>query len=253
MIKLVTCTWGYSDTFPIQGTVLYRSFIRNNPEENFVHFHYNRGAYYAEEQQYLTRMGTQAEYILFKIELLKKSVEELETDYLVFADATDVFCTDNIEHLPKVFDLEKHIVFSGERNDWPKQNMISHWENYPGYKQHDLANRTFLNSGVQLAKKEKYLELLNSCLEKFCVHNITGHGGDQGVYTWHYNTQEEPKIILDYSKSFAWSTYDSNIEEFYKTGNKVACKNFGTTPVFIHDNGTNYGGQRFASRFGLES
>ena len=253
MIKLVTCTWGHSNSFPIESTMLYQSFVNRNPVENFVHFHYNRGAYYAEEQKYLARMGTQAEYILFKIELLKSSVENLETDYLVFADATDVFCTDNIDHLPKLFDLEKYIVFSAERNDWPKQNMITHWENYVGYRNDDLANRTFLNSGVQLAKKEKYLELLNSCLGRFCVHNVTGHGGDQGVYTWHYNTQEEPKIILDYAKVFAWSTYDSNIEEFHKSGNKVFCNKYGTAPLFIHDNGTNYGGQKFVARFGLES
>ncbi len=253
MIKLVTCTWGYSTDFPITGTMLYRSFTKCNPAENFVHFHYNRGAYYLEEQDYVGRMGTQAEYILFKIKCLKESIESLETDHLVFADATDVFCTDSIDHLPKVFDLEKYVVFSGERNDWPKQNMIAHWENYPGYRPYDLQHRTFLNSGIQLAKKEKYLELLTSCLEKFCTGNTTGHGGDQGVFTWHYNTQEEPKIILDHAKIFAWSTYDSNIEEFHKSGNKIICNHYGTAPTFIHDNGTNYGGQKFVSRFGLEA
>ena len=252
MIKLVTCTWGFCNSFPIQDTMLYRSFVKNNSPENFVHFHYSRGAYYLEEQDYTGRMGSQAEYILFKIKLLKESIENLETDYLVFADATDVYCTDNIDHLPKLFNLENYIVFSAERNDWPKQNMIAHWENYPGYNQHDLANRTFLNSGVQLAKKSKYLELLQSCLDKYCSQSVTGYGGDQGVYTMHYNTKSEPKIILDYAKIFAWSTYDSNIAEFHKSQNKVVCNNYGTQPIFLHDNGTNYGGQKFIAKFGLE-
>jgi hypothetical protein len=232
--------------------MLYRSYVKHNTAEHFAHFHYNRGAFYLEEQDFVGRMGTQAEYILFKIKLLKDSIESLETDYLVFADATDVYCTGIIDHLPSVFDLDKYVVFSAERNDWPKQNMIAHWEGYPGYSQNDLMNRTFLNSGVQLAKKEKYLELLNSCLDKFCLGNTTGHGGDQGVYTWHYNTQEEPKILLDYAKIFAWSTYDSNVDDFHKSGNRIICNKFGTAPLFIHDNGTNYGGQRFVQKFGLE-
>jgi hypothetical protein len=253
MIKLVTCTWGHSNSFPIESTMLYQSFVNRNPVENFVHFHYNRGAYYLEEQQYLQRMGVQAEYIMFKIELLRKSVAELETDYLIFADATDVFCTDSIEHLPKIFDLDKNIYFSAERNDWPKANMITHWENYINYGPEDRANRTFLNSGVQLAKKEKYLELLDSCLARFCVHNVTGHGGDQGVFAWHYNMVPEPRIMLDYSMAFAWSTYDSNPDEFYGKNNKVYCAKTGISPVFIHDNGTNYGGQKFVSRFGLQA
>jgi hypothetical protein len=253
MIKLVTCTWGYTPSYPIEQSMLYKSYTKHNPPENFAHFHYNRGAFYAEEQAYLQRMGTQAEYIMFKIELLKKSVEELETDYLVFADATDVFCTGNISHLPNLFDLEKYVVFSAERNDWPKQNMISHWENYAGYKQHDRENRYFLNSGVQLAKKEKYIQLLRSCLERFCVHNVKGHGGDQGVFTWHYNTQEEPKIILDYAKVFAWSTYDSNQVDYHESNKRLVCNQYGTCPLFIHDNGTNYGGQRFVQKFNLDS
>jgi hypothetical protein len=78
MIKLVTCTWGYSTDFPITNSMLYRSYVKHNTAEHFAHFHYNRGAFYLEEQDFVGRMGTQAEYILFKIKLLKDSIESLD-------------------------------------------------------------------------------------------------------------------------------------------------------------------------------
>lgn len=251
MIKLITSTWGNGSSYNVENTVTYRTFAKYNNPENFVAFHFNRGNYYLEEVDYGSRMGVQAEYILYKIDLLREKVRDLETDYIIFCDANDVTCCGQIEKCIDLFDLDNKIVFSAERNDWPKPDKVAGWENYRNYNEWDRHNRMYLNSGVQLAKKSKYLELLDSCMENFVQHNYQGAGGDQGAFTWHYNMIEEPKIQLDYANIFALSTYDSNIDDYCKNGDRIYSKKYGTSPYFIHDNGTNYGGQKFAARFGL--
>jgi hypothetical protein len=251
MIKVITSTWGHTPQYNIENTITYRSFIKYNNPENFVNFYFGRGIYHAEEIDYGTRLGVQAEYILYKIDLLREKVEQLDTDYIIFCDANDVCCCGPIEKALDLFDLDNLIVFSAERNDWPKADKIAHWENYRNYHPWDRQNRMFLNSGVQLAKKSKYLELLNSCMENFVKHNIQGHGGDQGVFAWHYNMIDEPKIKLDYANIFALSTYDSTIDDYYRVEDKIYSKKFGTSPLFLNDNGSGYGGQRFAQRFML--
>jgi hypothetical protein len=251
MIKVITATWGHTHDYHIENTVTYRSFVKYNNPDNFVNFHFGRGVYHAEEIDYGTRLGIQAEFILYKIDLLRQKVRELETDYIIFCDANDVTCCGPIESVLGIFDLDNRVVFSAEKNDWPKEDKITHWENYRNYHPWDRQNRMFLNSGVQLAKKDKYLQLLDSCIDNFASKNIQGHGGDQGVFVWHYNMIEEPKIQLDYANVFALSTYDSCIDDYYRQGDRIYSRKFGTSPLFIHDNGTNYGGQKFATRFGL--
>jgi len=251
MIKVITATWSHTPSYNIEHTVTHRTYCKYNDPANFVNFHFGRGIYQQEETDYGTRLGKQAEFILYKIDLLREKVAQLDTDYIIFCDANDVTCTGKVDNLPEMFDLDNRIVFSAERNDWPKQHMIAHWPEYRGYSPWDRVNMMYLNSGVQLAKKEKYLELLDSCMEKFVSKNIQGHGGDQGVFVWHYNMCDTPKITLDYANVFALSTYDSCAEDYYCQNNKIYSKKFGTSPVFIHDNGTNYGGQRFAQRFGI--
>jgi len=251
MIKVITSTWGHTHDYNIPATVLYRSFVRYNNPDNLVNFHFGRGMYQEQEIDYGTRLGVQAEYILYKIDLLREKVRELDAEYIIFCDANDVCCCGPIEKTLDLFDLENRVVFSAERNDWPKSDKIAHWENYRNYHPWDRQNKMYLNSGVQLAKKTKYLELLESCMENFVNKNIQGHGGDQGVFTWHYNMLDQPKIQLDYANIFALSTYDSYIEDYYRVGDRIYSTKFGTSPLFVHDSGTAFGGQRFASRFGL--
>jgi hypothetical protein len=251
MYKLITSTWGNTPNYSIENTITYRSFSKYNNPENFVTFYFNRGAYHVEEHEYNSRMGTQAEYILYKIDLLREKIRELDTEYLIFCDANDVYCTGTVDHLFSLFDLDNYVVFSSERNDWPKDHMNAHWENYKNYSQYDRTNRMFLNSGVQLAKKSRYLEMLDNCMEKCVSLNLTGAGGDQGIYTYYYNMIDEPRIILDYANLCALSTYDSNINDYYEKNGKIYSKKYGTSPVFIHDSGMNYGGQKFGMKFNL--
>lgn len=251
MYSLITSTWSHSDSYNVENTILYKTFVRYNSPEKFINFHFNRGCFNQLEANYFQRMETQSEYILYKVDLLREKIKSLTSEYVVFCDANDVYCTSNLDHIFNLFDLDKYVVFSSERNDWPKQHMISHWNNYRNYSDWDRSNRMFLNSGVQLAKKSKYLELLDSCMDKFVSTNPKGCGGDQGVFTWHYNMIDEPKILLDYANIFALSTYDSNIDDYYKINNKVYSKKYGTSPIFIHDSGANYGGQNFGIKFQL--
>ena len=83
------------------------------------------------------------------------------------------------------------------------------------------------------------------------VNNLQEHGGDQGIFTWHYNMNNNPRIQLDYANLLSLSTYDSNIEDYYKLGNRIYSKKYGTSPLFVHDSGSNYGGQKFAEKFNL--
>jgi hypothetical protein len=251
MIKVISTTWGNHGQNHYENTTVYRSFAKYNNPENFIILHFNRGLYNQEEHDYGTRLGQMAEYILYKIKLTKLEVEKLETDYVIFCDFNDVFCTGNIDHLPDLFDLKNNVVFSGERNDWPKADKKAVWPDYCDYRGFDAQNRYFLNSGVQLASKENYLKLLEACLKPFDEHNIQGHGGDQGVFTYHYNCHNEPRIVLDYAQVFAWSTYDSNYDDYYMQDNKIYYRPFGTSPIFIHDNGWNHGGKKFSQHFGL--
>jgi hypothetical protein len=251
MIKIISTTWGHHDSNAYQGSMLYRSFVKHNNPDNFINIHFNRGSFHSEEHDYGSRLGQMSEYILYKIHLTKQEVEKIDTEFIIFCDYNDVFCTGNVEHLPSIFDLDNNVIFSAERNDWPKADKKSVWPDYCDYAGFDLHNRFFLNSGVQLASKENYLRLLENCLEPFNCHNIQGHGGDQGVFTYHYNCHREPRIVLDYAHVFAWSTYDSNYEDYYVKDNKIYNKLFGTAPLFIHDNGSNYGGKKFRSHFNL--
>lgn len=252
MIKLITTTWGHHDCNAYQHTPLYRSYIKHNDPENFVNIHFNRGNFYAEEAQYASELGQMSEYILYKVCMTAQEVAKLETDYVIFCDFNDVFCTGNVDFLPSLFDLKNKVVFSAERNDWPKQDKKIGWPEYTDYLHFDSYNRFFLNSGVQLASKENYIQLLTNSLEPFLQHKIQGHGGDQGVFTYHYNCKREPQIVLDYAHVFAWSTYDSNYDDYYVENNRIYNKTFGTCPLFIHDNGTNYGGKRFVQHFNLQ-
>lgn len=251
MIKLISTSWGHHAANHYEHTNLYRTFVKHNSPENFVNIHFNRGSHQDLEHEYGSRLGQMSEYILYKVALTKNEVEKLDTDYVIFCDFNDVFCTGNVDHLPHVFDLKNKVVFSGERNDWPKADKKITWPDYCDYRGFDSQNRYFLNSGVQLASKENYIKLLENALDPFLCHNIQGHGGDQGVFTYHYNCKRDPEIVLDYAHVFAWSTYDSNYDDYYVSDNRIYTKQYGTAPLFIHDNGSNYGGKKFVQHFGL--
>jgi hypothetical protein len=252
MFKVISATWNHSPSYNIHNTTLYKTFCRYNPSKDIVNIHFDRGHFNEIEHKYHSTLGTQGEFILYKVDLLRQKVAELDTDYIIFCDANDVTVTNTISNnLFDLFDLDNRVIFSGERNDWPKDYMTQEWPNYKGYNEWDKANRMFLNSGVQLAKKTKYLELLDACVEEVWQNKLQGYGGDQGVFTWHYNMNNCPAIQIDTACNFAISTYDSDINQYYRQKDKIISSKHGTAPLFIHDNGTNYGGKQFARNFNL--
>jgi hypothetical protein len=76
-------------------------------------------------------------------------------------------------------------------------------------------------------------------------------GGDQGIYTYYYINDLSPKIFLDELSQYFVSTYLTSKDWFSKENNKIRCKINNTTPIFIHDNGWNYGSPRIIEGFNL--
>lgn len=251
-IKLITVTWSNEDSFDISKTSLYKSFRKFNPNKELVHFHFNRGHYRNEEREFAQKFGAESEYILYKIQLLLEKVKEVDCEYIIFCDANDVTCLKPIDYLLDVFDLENFIIVGHEKNLWPTQERKSNWLNYSDYRGDDLQNRTFLNSGMILAKKSKYIEMLQSMIDNVLSTNINTFSNDQGVFTYYYNMECTPKIKLDYNNTFVVNTYSRSHNEFYLQNNCLVSEKTGVIPCFVHDNGWNHGSPKYHNHFELK-
>lgn len=252
-IKLVTVTWNHNDSFDIEKTSLYRSFKKFNPHRDLVHFHFNRGHYYQQEGEYHNRFDQQSDYILYKITLLKEKLKEIDADYIIFCDANDVTCLGNVESLPGLFDLENNIIVGAEKNQWPVPERKLNWEGFVDYSGFDAENQLYLNSGMVLAKKEMFIEMLSSMEAKILSLNIKNFMNDQAVYTWHYTAKHLPLIKLDYEMIFVVNTFKRSPEDFYMNDEqRLVSKQTGTTPLFVHDNGWNHGSPKFINHFELK-
>lgn len=251
-IKLVTVTWSNSDSFDLSKTSLYKSFKKFNPNKEIVHFHFNRGHNWDLEREFAQRFGAESEFILYKIYLLLQKVKEVDCDYIIFCDANDVTCLKPIDYLINIFDLENFIVVGHEKNLWPTQERKMHWPNYTDYKEDDIKNRTFLNSGMIFAKKSKYIEMLQSMIDNVLSTNINTFSNDQGVFTYYYNMDCNPKIKLDYNNTFVVNTYSRSHNEFYLQNNTLVSEKTGVSPCFVHDNGWNHGSPKYHNHFELK-
>jgi hypothetical protein len=244
-IKLVSITWSNDQTFDYKNTILYKSFIKHNNENNFINIHFNRNEYSELEKEFENNYGYQFEFILYKIFLLKDKLKEIDDNIIVYCDTNDVVCLDNINNL----EYKGGIIFSSEKNKYPSDN--SSWIPVSSYSEWNLNNSVYLNSGLIVTTKELYIKLLNNVIENVIPLNYKNFGGDQGVYTYHYINNLSPKIILDETCEFFVSTYLSSRSWFEKIDNRLKNKLTNTTPMFIHDNGWDYGSPRIIEGFNL--
>ena len=253
-ISLVTITWSNENSFDIESTSLYKSFIKFNPLNKVEHFHFNRGHFYQEEHEFYQRFGQESDYILYKIHLLKQKVKQIDSEYIIFSDANDVVCLGNVNLLPSIYDLDSHIIVGAEKNQWPVPEIKLTWPGFIDYSGFDVQNEFYLNSGMVLAKRENFVSMLESMESKILSTNINTFKNDQAVYTWHYTANHEPKIKLDYQLSFAVNTFKRSCDEFYlNKNNRLTSKSTGVTPCFVHDNGWNHGSPKFRDNFNLKS
>jgi FkbM family methyltransferase len=251
-MKLLTITWSYEPYFQIEKTNLYKSFKKYNPQVELVHVHFNRGDYRKIEQEYVSKFSTQGEYILYKVVLLRDIIKNLDTDYVIFCDANDVVCLSPIDGLLNFYDLDNNVIIGHEKNQWPMPQRKSEWQGYKDYSGYDSLNSTYLNSGVILSKKDKYIELLNKLIDNVLINDIKTFGGDQGVFTYYYNTFND-LIKLDYAGVLVVNTYLRNVNEYYLNGSSLVSNSTGVKPYFLHDNGWEYGSPRYRTHFNIES
>lgn len=250
---MVAVTWNYEDSFPIEKTYLYSSFKKQNPDQEFVNIHFNRTNYQTLEEEFDRRFEREYPFLLYKIQLLGEKIKKyVNTDYIIVADATDVFCLGKISQLIDLYDLDKYIIAGQERNTWPTDDHKKHWPNYTDYSDSERYNKTFLNSGMLLAKTDKFIEMLDVMIEYVLSTDCKYFHNCQGCYTYYYNKKLRPKIKLDYSSIFTLNTFVRTKEECYLNEKKrIVIKDTGVKPCFVHDNGWNHGSPKYILSFNL--
>ena len=244
-MKLVSVTWSYSDNSDYENSILYKSFLKKNHPKNFINIHFNRSNYRELEIEFEQKYGYQYEFLLYRIFLLKEQIENLESDVMIFSDTGDVVCLDNIENIQ----FDGGIIFSAERHQYP--NDISSWSPNNSYCIEDKNQSNFLNAGLQIADKKSYLTLLDETIKNVFPLEYKSFGGDQGVYTYYYINDFDPKIILDNQRKIFVSTYQTSVDWYKMDGDRVTYKPTSTQPIFIHDNGWNYGSPKITQHLNL--
>lgn len=252
-IKIITVTWSNEETYPIEKTTLYKSFKKFNPHREIVHHHFNRGWYVQQESEFRSKFGNESEYLLYKIYLWRDIVRNIETDYIIFCDASDVVCLGDVGELINSYDLENNVICGHEKNQWPTPEAKSTWTEYTDYDIYDRNERKFLNSGMILAKKDVYVKMLDTMVSDLMFgKDIKTYNNDQGVFTYYYNTRVEPKIKLDYSNTFVVNTFSRSHDEYELVGGRLRSKKNETLPLFVHDNGWNHGSPKYLNHFELK-
>lgn len=235
-MKIITTTWSYDDVYPIQDTFLWKSFIENNSKDQFIHIHYNRSNYVDLEKDFEERFGFQYDYILYKVYLLRDQLSNLlDINDLIFCDATDTVCMGCVNNIKPI----QNIIFSTEINQYP--SSLGGWGDSVQWSADQLYNKEFLNSGLFQTNIVTFKKILDYVIDNILPLNLKTFGGDQGVYTYHYLSQYNPMISLDISSELFLSTYCRNIKDY----------TLNDLPLFIHDNGYNYGSPRFIENFNL--
>lgn len=249
MINLISVTWSFDDTFNFEDTRLYRSFIKNNPKENFYNIHFNRNNYLELENNFKERFNNQYEFLLYRIFLLKDEISKLNYDTIIFSDTNDVVCLDNLNRVN--FNNYNKIIFSSEKHRYPNESSITNWEPTYKYNYENEKNNFFLNAGLSLGKKETFISLFNECIENVFPKGYKNFGGDQGVFTYYYINNENNIIILDTENEYFLSTYSCSQSNFLYKDGKIKNIKSNRCPIFVHDNGWNYGSPKFIEHFNL--
>ena len=244
-MKLLSITWNYENDSNFKSSLLYKSFVKQNDEKNFINIHFNRNDYKDLESEFEKRFGYQYEFILYKIYLLEGQLEKLNDQVIIYADTNDVVCLTRIEDI----EYDGGIIFSSEKNRYP--NETTNWKPQTNYPQWNLDNNIYLNSGLIITTKNLFIELLRRVKEDILKLNYTNFGGDQGVYTYYYINNLLPQIILDHNTTYFLSTYLSSPSWFEKTEGRIKNKMTNTFPHFVHDNGWNYGSPKIIENFNL--
>lgn len=248
MIKLISVTWSYEDIFNIENTFLYRSFIKHNDKENFYHIHFNRRNYQKLEEEFNNKFGYQYEFLLYRIFLLREELTKHEFDVIVFSDTNDVVCLSNLNEI-KFY--ENKIIFSFEKHRYPNESNITNWEPNYKYGVEDDVSRTYLNAGLSIGTKDDFIKLFNECIEIVFPKEYKNFGGDQGVFTYHYLNVKNNNILLDKTNKYFLSTYSDSPSNYEFINGRIKVLNSNQTPIFIHDNGWDYGSPKFINHFKL--
>jgi hypothetical protein len=242
-MKVLSVTWSYDDDLIYKDSRLYKSFIKYNSANDFLNIHFNRNNYIDIEEKFKNKFGFQYEYILYKIFLLKEKLNITNDNFIIYADTNDVACISNISKLNN-FLPDNHVLFSSESNQYPSSGKL--WNSY---SIKNMSEDTFLNSGLFMGSKKNIERLLNKCLEDILPLEYKDFGGDQGVYTYNYINYDD--IILDTTNNIFLSTYLKSPDSYNFENSRIVCKKNNTKPIFIHDNGWNYGSPRFIEKFNL--
>ena len=244
-IKLILITWSYEDFFDLKNTPIYKSYIINNSEKNLIHFHFNRNNFINLEQEFNERFGHQYDFLLYRIYLIRDKLKNVESDFFIFSDVNDVVCFGDILDIKNI----NSITFSAERHQYP--NNTNDWIPVNSYPISNIKSNTFLNAGLQISKKQDYLNLLDSVIENILSLNLKNFGGDQGVYTFHFINDLNPKINLDEDRDIFVSTYFTSHDWYEVNDGKIIYKPTNKMPMFLHDNGWNYGSPKIIENFKL--
>lgn len=250
-IKLVTVTWSYDDTYEINDSFLIKSFLKNNDESDLIKIHFNRNNYKDLETEFNSKFGYQYEFLLYRIYLLKEKLSEIVDDLLIFSDTGDVVCLDNIQKLDSInFD---NLLFSSENHRYPNEVNIMNWSPNYRYPQENYDMLNYLNAGLSFGKRENFITFLNECVNTIFPNEYKNFGGDQGVFTYYYinNNINTNSIRLDNTFQIFLSTYLKSYHDFKLEDGKIVSLAYNTTPMFIHDNGWNYGSPKFINHFNL--
>lgn len=242
-MKLVSITWSYNDNSIYENSYLYKSFIKYNDKKNFINIHFNRNNYVELEKTFEHKFGFQYEYILYKVYLFKDKLNTINEKSLIYSDTNDVACINNISKLNDDIPDDR-VLFSSETHQYPPSGKS--WNSYSSYND---SKEIFLNSGLFIGSHNNITKLLDKCLEYILPLEYKDFGGDQGVYT--YNYIHFNNILLDFNNSIFLSTYLRSPNDYDFQNNCIICKKYNTKPIFIHDNGWNYGSPRFIEKFNL--
>lgn len=250
MFTVVATTWGWGPSFDLNNTWLFKSFTHYNPKHKIINLHYNRNEYLDLEKEFHANLGDESECVLYKMYLQLSRLTEIETEYVIVCDAADMYCTGQVDFLKDFYDLDEYIIFGHEKNDWPKIEIRKNWHNYEDYSARDIENRNYLNGGCLVTSTANYKKLLEQIVNFYIPLKLYTKN-DQGMFVYHMNTKAKPEIKMDYSGVLVLNTYERNINNFYMKNGRIYYKTENKAPIFIHDNGTPWGGSQFITRFGL--
>jgi hypothetical protein len=246
-MKLVTVTWSYDDYPKIEDSFLHVSFLKNNKIEDFHNIHFNRNNYKDLESQYNQMFGNQYEFLLYRIHLLNEYLKNSDLDEIIFADTNDVVCLNDINTINI---NPTSVIFSSERHRYPNEESIQNWTPNHLYPEYNKTNELYLNGGLSCGKKESFIRLFDRCINEIFPLQYKNFGGDQGVFTYFFINLNDGLIKIDETKYFL-STYLKSHNDFRKDKNGIYSINNNSHPIFLHDNGWNYGSPKFINHFNL--